>query len=342
MIISMKNSKIAASWDRILPGDDANERMLSAILEQNRLTHNGKGKVSVMSKAKSKMAVWLPIAACLVVLVAVAGIVGLGPRMTQKEKTWPKKHITRDASQENELAGPITKDTWANTGNAGRYITLQYSGIDYRTCTLAIRPEDKGNALGNAVVTGQDPFSLEIHNMDVEVFEIQGVDPKCAVAVHFTEADSSVKGQTYVYAYMNTDYTPATLGEFIKDLGLEKHLNIGLAYKYQQGQDTIVFENVEEAKVLELLQANESVANVPDTNPGRKVMSIGVDYLGKGMNKGIVLTEDGYLWTNILETGKYFYIGKDNVDEFADYVTENYDGYIYIYDEPDAENEISE
>jgi hypothetical protein len=337
----MKNSKIITSWDKILPGETADERMLSAILAANRPAQGGKEKVSIMSKTKSKMAIWIPIAACLVVFAAIAGI--MGPKLIQKEKTWPEKHVTlNDASNEGEIYGPITKDTWDNTGNAGRYTDLLYSDTEYKTCALAIRPEDKGNLLGNAKVTGQDHFSEEIHEMDVKVFEINGASPKCVVAVHFTEPDSSVNGQTYVYAYMNTGYTPATLGDLIKDLGLEKHLNVGLFYWYQQGQDTIVFENVEAAKVLELLQANADVANAPDTSPGRTVMSIGVDYLGKGMNKGISLTEDGYLWTNILDTGKYFYIGKDKVDEFVDHVTKNCEGYICIYGEPDAANEVTE
>ena len=106
----------------------------------------------------------------------------------------------------------------------------------------------------------------------------------------------------------------------------------------------VVFEDVEVSKVLELLKTNESAANVsvPDTDRGRTVISIGADYLGIGMNKGIFLTEEGYLWTNILETGKYFYIGKDEVDEFVNYVIDNCDGYIYIYDLTETEKAVDE
>ena len=215
----MKNSNMIASWDKVLPGDDVNERMLSAILKANRLTHNGKKKVSAVSKAKLK---YIPVA----VFIAIGVIVG--PRLIKREKTWPQKHVAKIASSRDEVSVPITKDTWANTGNAGRYTTLRYSGVDYITAALALKDEDKGSSLGNAVVTGQDRFSGEIHEMDVEVFEIQGVDSKCAVAVRFTEPDSSVNGMDHVYAYMNTDYSPGTLGELIRDLGLEKQLEIGL------------------------------------------------------------------------------------------------------------------
>ena len=68
-MISMKNDKIIASWNKIEPSDSANERMLSAILERNRSVRNGMDKVNNMSKTKK----WLiPVAACLALLVAVS------------------------------------------------------------------------------------------------------------------------------------------------------------------------------------------------------------------------------------------------------------------------------
>ena len=72
-MISMKNDKIIASWNKIEPSDSANERMLSAILERNRSIQNGKDKVKYMSKTKKML---IPVAACLVMLIAVTGIVG--------------------------------------------------------------------------------------------------------------------------------------------------------------------------------------------------------------------------------------------------------------------------
>ena len=88
----MKNSKIITSWDKILPGETVDERMLSAILAANHPAQGGKEKVSIMSKTRSKMAIWIPIAACLVVFAAIAGI--MGPKLIQKEKTWPAVTLT--------------------------------------------------------------------------------------------------------------------------------------------------------------------------------------------------------------------------------------------------------
>ena len=75
-MISMKNNKIITSWDKIEPSDSANDRMLSAILERNRSVHDRKDKVNYMSQRKNFKKFLIPVAACLVAIVAVTGIVG--------------------------------------------------------------------------------------------------------------------------------------------------------------------------------------------------------------------------------------------------------------------------
>lgn len=290
------------------------------------------------TKAKQKKVSWVKwgsIAAAFVLVLSAAFIV---PGVLNRNNiggdtnSWPTKHVP---ATQDEVAGPVTADTWAATGNAGKYMTLNYSDTEYRTCAVVLDDSDKGSSLGDGIVSGQDPFSLEMHEMPVEVYAISGIDPKIAVAVRFTEPDQSVHGLEHVYAYMNTGYNPATLGDFIRDLDFDNKLEIGLCYMYQEGKDTIVFENLTKAKLMELLTSCASVENVQEPTTGRKVMSISASLLG--MSKSITLTEDGYLISNIFETGKWFYIGQDKVSEFVKYVTDNCDGYVYVYDEPDGD-----
>ena len=73
-MISMKNDRIIASWDKIEPSDSANSRMLYAILEQNRSFLKGKDKGNDLSKAKKTL---ISAAACLALLIAVTGIGGV-------------------------------------------------------------------------------------------------------------------------------------------------------------------------------------------------------------------------------------------------------------------------
>ena len=72
-MISMKNDRIIASWNKIEPSDSANERMLSAILERNRSIHKGKDRVNYMSKTKK---IVISAVAFLALFIAVTGIVG--------------------------------------------------------------------------------------------------------------------------------------------------------------------------------------------------------------------------------------------------------------------------
>ena len=278
---------------------------------------------------------WGSIAAAFVLVLSAAFIV---PGVLNRNNiggdtnSWPIKHVP---AMQDEVAGPITADTWASTGNAGKYLTLSYGDIEYQSCLVVVDDSNKGNILGDGKVTGQDLFSLEIHEMAVEVYAINGLDPQIAVAVKFSEPDNSVHGLEHVYAYMNTGYNPATLGDFIRDLDFDNKLEIGLCYMHQEGKDTIVFENLTKAKLMELLTTCASVENVREPTTGRKVMDISATLLG--MNNSITLTEDGYLISNIFETGKWFYIGQDKVNEFIKYVTDNCDGYVYVYDEPDGD-----
>ena len=69
----MKNDRIIASWNKIEPGDSANERMLSAILERNRSVQAGKDRGKYTAKTRKTL---IPIAACLALLIAAAGIIG--------------------------------------------------------------------------------------------------------------------------------------------------------------------------------------------------------------------------------------------------------------------------
>ena len=52
-------------------------------------------------------------------------------------------------------------------------------------------------------------------------------------------------------------------------------------------------------------------------------------------NISLSVTEDGYITTNILDTGKAFYIGEDKTDMFIEYVLNNCQGYEIIYIQDD-------
>ena len=140
--------------------------------------------------------------------------------------------------------------------------------------------------------------------------------------------------------YRNSWYKPATLGEFIDALNLRENLSVGTVY-YDYFDENNEHVNVEFTgltvdKVFEMLLFDGSIANVEnyDTMWFHRIMGISVDVAVLGYkNISIAVTEEGYVTTNILDTGKAFYIGEEKVQAFVNYVMENCEGleirYIY-------------
>lgn len=69
----MKNEKIIASWDKILPDEAADERMRSKIMEYQR-SYIRKDRVISMTKTMKKL---FPIAACCILVIAVTAFIGV-------------------------------------------------------------------------------------------------------------------------------------------------------------------------------------------------------------------------------------------------------------------------
>lgn len=88
-----------------------------------------------------------------------------------------------------------------------------------------------------------------------------------------------------------------------------------------------------------MLLSDLTVVNEPNVDPGRKLMEISTreDLLGYH-DHVICLTEDGYLWINLLNTGKYFRIGTEKIEAFRKEVTEHHQGYYYVYDTPTGDD----
>ncbi len=67
----MKHERIINAWSKIEPDSDADQRMLAAILDENRSAKNRKEKASRMNRIIN-WKVLAPIAACLVLALAIA------------------------------------------------------------------------------------------------------------------------------------------------------------------------------------------------------------------------------------------------------------------------------
>ena len=64
-------------------------------------------------------------------------------------------------------------------------------------------------------------------------------------------------------------------------------------------------------------------------------VSVSIPVLGYE-NIGLWVNRSGWMGTNILESGKYFFLGTEQIDRFMDYVLEHCEGYEIRYTEGDG------
>ncbi len=220
---------------------------------------------------------------------------------------------------------------WEEMTDAQRYSEVEAVGNVYVTNDHQTSAEQIDAMLEQAIMIGFDEYTEQTHTVTAEVYSVDGFSSECVTAVRFDESEE-------YYIYLNHLYKPDTLGQFVEDLNLRETLVTDTVYydyrKPNGDYANIRFDDLDTQKVWELLFSDLSAENVKDYDQMWFIskMSIGIDIPTLGYeNISLAVTEDGYLTTNILATGKAFYIGEEKVDAFVDYVLENCSGKEIVY-----------
>lgn len=202
-MISMKNNKIITSWDKIEPSDSANDRMLSAILEKNRSVHDRKDKVNYMSQRKNFKKFLFPVAACLVAIVAVTGIVG-------SNMGWfGSKGYTVNLANGDSIVYHI-----GSTNVASIHVGYPVSSRKLTDAELdAILPEttERRSAIGTFREENGELLRVEGKLGDATIIFAQDNFPISDVVLEGNESSSSVNGIPVTTGYFVT--SPNSRGE---------------------------------------------------------------------------------------------------------------------------------
>lgn len=245
---------------------------------------------------------------------------------------WPIKEVYIDSSKtEDEIA---IVPHWEDLTISQQFSLVNYNDNNYDSKNTKISSDMISQKLGTATLTGKDTYANKVYNNNAEIYEIKNISKECAIALKF---ENTVE----YYVYINAYYKPDTLQEFIDDLNLKQTLSFGTVY-YQYFDTSreenkqyvqVEFPNVEDDIIWNMLFSDTSVNNVHSDNEVHdRIMSISVDIPLLGYkNISVSVSEDGYLMTNILDTGKTFYIGVNKVQEFVNYVIDNCDGHEIVY-----------
>lgn len=296
---------------------------------------------------KHRWVKWGTLAACFCL---VAG----GAYCYKLEHPYPKKEVVsgrpQPAIEDGTEKTGYTEPKWEDLAIYSKYPELSWNGTGYRARKEIVLPEQLGDMLSEITASAMAEDSIEtgepvIRECKATLFEILGISTECAVAVRY-------EGEEQCYAAVNYLYYPQTLEQFIADLNLRENLTFGTAYysykKPLSGEHaTIHFENVDSAKIWELLLENPTAENVyseellKQEQPKKLLeISINIPLLGYE-NISLAIMDKGYIQTNILDTGKLFYVGEEYTKGFVEYVLKKCKGYevITVYSMEDATEE---
>lgn len=312
---------------------DIDDRYL--IEEKNRVKTNN--MVNIMKNLKLKYV----LAPICIVFIAVIGIYKSGIFTSKpdiaisKKDGWIIKEVKTDKTTTSDTA---IVPRWNEMSISQQFGEVEYTNNKYSSRIAKISKNNILKNIGNTTLTGYDTYTETTYSKKGDLYSIKGIAEKCAIVVKF-------EGDTDYYVYVNSYYRPKTLGEFIEVLNLKDNISFGTIYYNYWDKDSeeninVEFYDVDNAIIWNKLFSNLNLENIYSDNDIGKYtserfsqsISISVDIPLLGYkNISVSLTDKGYMLTNILDTGKGFYIGEDKVKEFLEYIKENYDGYKIVY-----------
>ena len=290
------------------------------------------GKIEVSNGRWRKV---LPMVACISLLVAgIGGVVVFKwahPWDIRIERLEGERYVTSSSA---EIA---IIPHWEDLTISQQYSSMQWNGMSYTSRSAEIPAERIGELLGETWAVGYDHYADTERKIGAKVYSVTKLAQECVLAVQYEGTDTW-------YGFSCHYYRPETLGQFIADMNMYEDVmfdTVHYSYRNAFGQYVSVqFDDLDDAKVHQWLLSNLSAVNSYDEQklfmePDR-ILGISVDIPILGIeNISLQVCEEGYIKTNILATGKLFYIGEENTQAFVDYVLNECDGYetITIYED---------
>ncbi len=219
------------------------------------------------------------------------------------------------------IAGATAAETmripeWESRSTPGKFRYFTYNGKEY-TYTGGWREDSSVKRSGKFIekkkITCIDEATDKPHSTDIYIYSLSNMSDDLALGVAFGEGEK-------LRPYVNVEYVPKTLGEFLNAIDYKNTLSYGgITTRYKTSEP--VRAPIMAADVNKYLFANTSAPNIASTERetafkcARAVLTVNCEELNL-VNKALYVYENGYIATNLVGYLYVFNIGQDNVDAF--------------------------
>ena len=208
---------------------------------------------------------------------------------------------------------------WDEKTVAEKFREITVNGKEYYAVNTYVAADKVGQKVTKLTVLGKDVYTNSEYAAGAEIYEIKNISSECAAAVKYD-------GDEKYYVCRNAYYKPETLGQFINDLDLKNTLTFNEfnAAREKNGKmRDVKYTGADKERVWELLFSDTQAKAVKDieTLNFEMAVDISVDLKLLGYeNFSLSVSRDGYILTNILDTAKAFYIGREAAEGLISYL----------------------
>lgn len=247
---------------------------------------------------------WGGIAACL-----AAAVIAVALLLPQQAPGQSGSFVTV-VPAEQQVEWP-----WEYKTEYEKYTTVTFGGSEYTARGREITSALLGEALGLCRGEGFDIQTGQSHPAEFTALPIRGLGNQNLLAVE-------MEGQYWVYLKEDTP-APGTLGEFLEEYGMchtlplkrfsdqEGYQEIG---HYSLAEDGQIWNLLSQSGAGKLVEDGKwSIANRPHLSFTITSESLGV------YKRAMHITEDGFLWTNLLDRALIYEIGVETAGKIIEY-----------------------
>ena len=249
-------------------------------------------------KRHNPMIKWMPVAACLV-LVMIASI--LVPHFLRTATIAESKYKYHVSKTERAIEW-----SWKYKTAAEKYPAIKLNGKQFTVKSQnPIHTDTLGDEIGSCIAEGLDLDTEKKYTETFEVWKIHGISEELMIAAGNEDG-------FYVYA-ADESTAPDTLGKLLELYGLSQNIELNYVTKC---------ENYEEKEEL-LLDNDAKLDNTSDFFERENRIYLAFTATSKTLgvyNRVIYISEDGYFATNILDYEYSYFIGKEAAGQIIRYV----------------------